>query len=96
MYEWSHHAFAPDTIEALEILSNSHMTNNLLYAVAQVVPYLVAAAGRLHHMSTDLAEWTTVKAKHNELKERVVGLEEKCKFDECYDFLVGEKSSMED
>lgn len=28
-YEWGHHAFFSATIEALELLSNSHMSNSL-------------------------------------------------------------------
>lgn len=36
MYEWSHHALPLATIKASKLLSNSHMANNLQYAVAQV------------------------------------------------------------
>lgn len=33
-YEWSCNVFLLATIESLELLSNSHMVNNLQYAVA--------------------------------------------------------------
>lgn len=66
------------------------MANNLLYEAAQVAPYLVAAARRLRHVSSDLAELTTVKVERNELREMVVVLEEeKRKFGEFYDLLAG-------
>ena len=33
-YDWCCHAFPPATIETLELLPNSHLSNNLLYAIA--------------------------------------------------------------
>lgn len=55
-YEWVRHAFPPSTIEALELLHNSHMFNNLQYVAAQVTPYLVSATWRLCQVNSDLVE----------------------------------------
>lgn len=73
------------------------MTNNLQDAVAQVPSYLVVAVGHLRHVSLDLAELTIVKSKCDELRQKVLGLEEeKRKFEERYDMLAREKDSMDD
>lgn len=48
-------------------------------------------------MGSDLAELTTVKAEHEELREKVLGLKkDKPKFKECYDLLFREKNLVED
>lgn len=95
--EWGRHAFPHVTIESLELLSNSHISNSLQYAAVQVVTYLVSAARRLHHVSSDLAKLAFVKAKWNELREKLLGLEEeKHKFEERADLFAGEKASMEE
>lgn len=92
-YEWSHHVVPLTNIEALELLFNSHMANNLQYVVTHVSPYLVVVYRHLHHMSSDLAELTIIKDECDEFRERVMGLEEeKRKFKECYDLLVRVKS----
>lgn len=45
--DWDHHAFPLTTIEALELLSNTHLSNNLLYAAVQVGSYMVATTSHL-------------------------------------------------
>ena len=72
MYEWSHHAFPPATLEALELVSNSHMATNLQCAAAQVALYLVVVVECLHHISLDLAEFTAVMDERDELREMVL------------------------
>ncbi|CAI9280330.1 unnamed protein product [Lactuca saligna] len=91
-HEWCQHAFPPATLEALDALSYSHMANDLQYVVAQVTPYLVVSASRLHYMGADLVELAAVKSEHDELAEKVWLLEEeRCNFDERYLVLSGEK-----
>lgn len=70
----------------MDLLSNSYIVNNLQYEAAKVAPYLVAAVGRLHNVSSNLAEFTTVKVERHE----------KRKFEGCYDLLFGEKASFEE
>lgn len=47
-YDWGRHTFHPATIEALELFSNSHISNSLLYAAAQVGSHFVATSSHLH------------------------------------------------
>lgn len=49
----------------------------------------MAIVGFLRHVSSDLAEFITIKAERDKPRERVVVLEvEKHKFEDCYDLLV--------
>lgn len=62
-----------------------------------ISPYLVAAAGHLRHVGSNLVELTAFKPELDEFKEKVLGLEEeKCMFKECYDLFPIEKVSIED
>lgn len=63
-------------IEALELLSNSHMPNNLQYVMAQVTLYLVAIARRLRQVNSDSAELPSSRAEWVELRTKVMRLEE--------------------
>lgn len=65
--------------------------------VAQVARYLVAAARRLRHFNSYSTELASTRAEQDELRMKVLGLEEeKRKFEEHYDLLVEEKASMEE
>lgn len=84
MYEFGCHAFPPTTIEDLELLSNSHMSNSIQYTASQVASYLVATTQLLRQVNPDLAELFSVKVGRDELRTKLLGLEEeKCKFKEC-------------
>lgn len=73
------------------------MSNDLQYVVAQVAPYLVAAAGHLRYLGVNLEELVTVKIEQGELGDKVwLPKDEKCKFEEHYAVLAGEKSVVED
>lgn len=97
VYEWGCHAFLLASIEDLELLSNSHMSNSLRYAANQAAPYLVATARCLHQVNSDSAELASAKAERDQLKARVMGLEEeKRKFEECYELLASKKVFVEE
>lgn len=70
-YDWGSLA----TIEALELLSNSHLSNNLLYASAQVGSYKVATASHLRQSGSSSGELALIKADRGELKARLRELE---------------------
>lgn len=73
------------------------MSNSLLYTTSHVTPYLVAAARRPRQVNSDSVELTSVRDERDELRMKLFGLEEeKHKFEERYDLLVGEKASMEE
>lgn len=96
-YKWGRHAFPLATIEALELFSNFHMSNSLQYMVSQVAPYLVVAARRLCQINSDKTELASSRAERDELSVKLLGLEEeKRKFEERYDVLVGEKAFVEE
>lgn len=74
-YEWGYHAFSPTIIEALELLSNYHMSNSLQYVAAQVTPYMIADVRRLHKVSLDSGELSSVRAERHDFWENLLGLE---------------------
>ena len=81
----------------MELLSNSHMSNSLLYSAVQVTLYLVAVAQSLLHINSDLAELASSRDERDELRKKVLGLEEENrKFEEHYDLLSAEKVSVEE
>nr|KAJ0226604.1 hypothetical protein LSAT_V11C100020360 [Lactuca sativa] len=55
-HEWCRHTFPSATLEALDVISYSHMANDLQYATVQIAPYLVAAAGRLRYIWADFSK----------------------------------------
>lgn len=61
-YEWGCHAFTLATIEVLELFSNSHMSNSLLYAIAQVGSYMPAIARHLHKDNSSSGELALIRA----------------------------------
>lgn len=87
----------PTTIEALELLSNLHMSNIPNYAAAQAAPYMVAAARRVCQVGLDSRELASGRVERGELRVDLLGLEEeKHKFEERYNLLAGEKASLEE
>lgn len=58
----------------------------------------MVATGRLHHRANlDLVELASARTDRDELRERVLGIEEvKRKFEEHYDLLTGETASAEE
>lgn len=57
----------------------------------------MAAVRCLRHVSLQLAEFNALKVEGDGLRQRVISHEiEKRIFEGCYDFLVGEKASMEE
>ncbi|CAI9267832.1 unnamed protein product [Lactuca saligna] len=62
-----------------------------------MTPFLVAAVRCLRHVNLDSVELAFCMANRDELRTKLLGLEEeKHKFDEHCDFLVGDKESMEE
>lgn len=96
-YEWGYLAFPPATIEALELLSNSHMFNSLQYAAAQVTSYMVVVARHLHKVSSYFGELSYVRAEQDDLRAKLLEMEkEKRTFEERYELMAGKKASLEE
>lgn len=60
---------------ALDLLSNSHMSNSLQYAAARVAPYMVVVARRLHQVCSDSGELSFLRADQDDLRVRLLELE---------------------
>lgn len=70
----------------MELLSNSHISNNLLYEVAQVGSYMVATASRILQSGSSFGELSLIKFEQDELKMRLLEFEgEKRLFEKHYD-----------
>lgn len=73
------------------------MATSLQYVAEQVASYLVATVGRLHYLGANVAKLVVVKVERDEIEEKVWLLKDKrCKFEERYVVLAGEKSTAED
>ena len=89
-YDWGCHAFPPATIEALALLSNSHLSNNLLCAAVQVGPYVTVTVSSLRQGSSSSSELASVKVEQDELRARFLELGgRKRSFEKRYDLLEG-------
>ena len=60
------------TIEALELLSNSHLLNNLLYAHTQVGSYMVVTGSRLRQSDSSSGDLALIKAEQDDLKAKLL------------------------